>query len=382
MSLRFVSAFAGVGGFDLALEARGHRCVGQIEKDRYCNEVLAQHWPSVPRHDDIVTSKEWADEQGITGAVDLVVGGFPCQDLSVAGRRAGFDGERSSLFFDFVEFAVHVGAKHIILENVPGLLTSHNGRDFEALLQELADAGYPHIEWRTLDSQFFGVPQRRRRVFIVATAAAIGSRPILVEPEERGWDSPTLRAPWASSTGASPLGVGCKSVVNALTASGLFISGPDDNTAQAGHLVAVDPDSVTDAAWMVKSKRARAADDDETWLERGVVPTLNQFDSGDVRTTTVVGFNWQNGGGYGNANPGLGITENGTGPLSVAQRPAVAGENLAVRRLTPVECERLQGFPDDHTACVSMSQRFRQMGNAVTVPVVDYVAWLLEEALA
>ena len=95
----------------------------------------------------------------------------------------------------------------------------------------------------------------------------------------------------------------------------------------------------------MKSKRAQSVDDDETWLEGGVCPTLNAFDSGDTRTTVIVfGFNWQNGGGYGNANPGLGITEDGTGPLSTSQVPAVASRQQ-VRRLTPVECERLQGFP-------------------------------------
>lgn len=377
MSLSFVSAFAGVGGFDLGLEARGHRCIGQVEKDAYCQQVLAEHWPSVPRHDDIVTAKEWADEHGITGAVDLVVGGFPCQDLSVAGRRAGFEGERSSLFFPFLDFAVYVGARHIILENVPGLLTSHDGRDFEALLQALADAGYSHVEWRVLDSQFFGVPQRRRRVFIVATSADLGGRPILVEPEERRWNPATLGAPWSSSPGASALSPSGEGIVFAGSVADPTKAATLLSNGQGG----VRTSDIDGATWIVKSKRARAADDDETWLLNAPVPTLNQFDSGDVRTTTVVGFNWQNGGGYGNANPGLGITEDGTGPLSVAQRPAVAGDSLSVRRLTPVECERLQGFPDDHTAAVSMSQRFKQMGNAVTVPVVDYVVWLLEEAV-
>jgi DNA (cytosine-5)-methyltransferase 1 len=93
--------------------------------------------------------------------------------------------------------------------------------------------------------------------------------------------------------------------------------------------------------------------------------------------TPVIGFNWQNGGGYGRANPGLGITENGTGPLSTSQVPAVAG--VGVRRLTPLECERLQGFPDDWTAGQADSSRYRQMGNAVAVPVVEWIISRLVE---
>jgi len=133
--------------------------------------------------------------------------------------------------------------------------------------------------------------------------------------------------------------------------------------------------------WFVKAKRAQSVDDDESWVEGGVCPTLNGFDTGDTRATVVVvGFNWQNGGGYGTANPGLGITEDGTGPLSTSQVPAVAGSQQ-VRRLTPVECERLQGFPDDWTAGQADSHRYRQMGNAVTVNVANYIGFLVNLAV-
>ena len=133
--------------------------------------------------------------------------------------------------------------------------------------------------------------------------------------------------------------------------------------------------------WFVKAKRAQTDDDFETWTRGGVCPTLNGFDSGDSRATVVViGFNWQNGGGYGNANPGLGITREGTGPLSGSQVPAVAGGTM-VRRLTPTECERLQGFPDDWTAGQADTHRYKQMGNAVTVNVAHYIAELINSAV-
>jgi DNA (cytosine-5)-methyltransferase 1 len=187
--VRFVSLFAGVGGFDLGLERSGHTCVGQVEIDKHAQSVLARHWPDVPKHDDVTTAIDWADEIGLKGNVDLVAGGFPCQDLSVAGKRAGLDGKRSGLFYDALAFAKAVKAKTILLENVPGLLSSNKGRDFGVLLTELADAGYSNIEWRVLNSQFFGVAQRRRRVFIVASVGTEPFRTVLSERESSARDS-------------------------------------------------------------------------------------------------------------------------------------------------------------------------------------------------
>ena len=181
--MRFVSLFAGVGGFDLGFEQAGMTCVGQVEIDKKCVEVLDKHWPTVPRHDDVVTAREWADEQGLVGNVDLVCGGFPCQDVSVAGKRAGLAGQRTGLFWDALAFASHVQAEWVVLENVPGLLSSNEGRDFGVVISALADAGYRHVEWRVLDSQFFGVPQRRRRVFVVASVREPSGSAVFVESE-------------------------------------------------------------------------------------------------------------------------------------------------------------------------------------------------------
>lgn len=206
--MRFVSLFAGVGGFDLGLELAGHECVGQVEIDKHCQTVLANHWPDVPRHDDVRTANEWADQIGLVGRTDLVCGGFPCQDVSVAGRRAGLAGERTGLFWDALSFASHVKARWVLLENVPGLLTSNQGRDFGTVLAALADAGYCHLEWRVLDSQFFGVPQRRRRVFLIAGVAVPDRRPLLVEPKGSVWDSSPLRTSGQKVTGTVEGSVG------------------------------------------------------------------------------------------------------------------------------------------------------------------------------
>lgn len=190
--MKFVSLFAGVGGFDLGFEKAGMECVGQVEIDKHARGVLDRRWPDVPKHDDVTTAIGWADERGLVGNVDLVCGGFPCQDVSVAGKRAGLAGQRTGLFWDALTFASHVEARWVVLENVPGLLSSNNGRDFGVVLSAMADAGYSHIEWRVLDSQFFGVPQRRRRVFVVASSAKRSGRAIFVEREGGSWNPATL----------------------------------------------------------------------------------------------------------------------------------------------------------------------------------------------
>jgi DNA (cytosine-5)-methyltransferase 1 len=187
--VKFVSLFAGVGGFDLGLTRSGHQCIGQVEIDKHARSVLDLQFPEIPKHDDVTTAIDWADEIGLTGNIDLVCGGFPCQDLSVAGKRAGLAGARSGLFYDALRFATHTKAETIILENVPGLLSSNQGRDFGAVLTALADSGYSNIEWRLLDSQFFGVPQRRRRVFIVASLGTKPFRQILSQLESCTRDS-------------------------------------------------------------------------------------------------------------------------------------------------------------------------------------------------
>ena len=189
MTVNFVSLFAGVGGFDLGFEQAGMTCVGQVEIDKQARAILEQHWPNVPKHNDVRTAKEWADDIKLRGNVQLVCGGFPCQDLSVAGRRAGLAGSRSGLFFDALDFAVYVGAEWLVLENVPGLLTSNNGQDFATVLAEMANAGYSYVEWRVFDSQFYGVPQRRRRVFIVGHTGNPSTFPIFVERESSDRDT-------------------------------------------------------------------------------------------------------------------------------------------------------------------------------------------------
>lgn len=168
---------------DLGIHRAGFEVLSQCELDDFRRDILAQHWPEVERHDD-VQSISYPE-----GSTDLLFGGFPCQDLSVAGRRRGLAGARSGLFFEFARIADECIAPGgwILIENVPGLLSSDSGRDFGILLGTLAELGFRDIAWRVLDSRYFGVPQRRRRVFILARRAD-GDRAakVLLEPEGDG----------------------------------------------------------------------------------------------------------------------------------------------------------------------------------------------------
>ena len=183
-NLTGVSLFAGVGGFDLAMERNGVKVVAAVEIDKKCQEVLAHRFPNSKLFDDVTTVKG-SDliGAGFEPSRGIITGGFPCQDLSVAGKRAGLAGARSGLFWEIARIVEETQSEYAILENVPGLLSSNNGADFAVVLSTMADLGYS-VAWRVLDAQYFGVPQRRKRVFIACRRASSGSAgEILFKPE-------------------------------------------------------------------------------------------------------------------------------------------------------------------------------------------------------
>lgn len=159
--ITFGSCFAGIGGIDLGLERAGMICKWQIEIDSYCNKVLEKHWSDVKRYTDITKVDFTKIEK-----VDLICGGFPCQDLSHAGKRAGLSGERSGLFYEIIRAVCDLRPRYVLLENVPGLLILGMG----TVLGELAAIGYD-AEWESLPAAAFGAPHLRYRVFIVAYPA-------------------------------------------------------------------------------------------------------------------------------------------------------------------------------------------------------------------
>lgn len=156
--MTFGSLFAGIGGFDLGFERAGMTCSWQVEINPYCQRVLAKHWPDVRRHDDVCTFPPAGD-----WSVDVICGGFPCQDISNAGKLAGIDGERSGLWSEYVRIIRHLRPSYVVVENVAAL--THRGLD--RVLGELAESGFD-AEWDMLPASAFGAPHRRGRVFVVA----------------------------------------------------------------------------------------------------------------------------------------------------------------------------------------------------------------------
>lgn len=253
--LGVVSLFSGVGGLEIGLENAGMRSVYQCEIDAHCRHILEHHWPGLPRWDDVstLTGREILSK---VDRADVIAWGSPCQDLSVAGRRAGLGGERSGLFYEGMRIIRELREESSgqfprisIWENVAGALSSNKGADFGVILDEMAEAGALVIEWRLLDAQYFGVPQRRRRVFVVAVfdpAVAAGCPDPLLSLSEGLLRYPApSRAQREGSAGASVSGSdGSRSVANTIGAS-LYHKGTVVNQdVNSDHLVVDNPNSV------------------------------------------------------------------------------------------------------------------------------------------
>lgn len=365
------SLFSGVGGFDLGFERAGMTVRWQVEIDKHCQSILRRHWPDAELYDDVTEVRG----DGLP-AVDVICGGFPCQDLSVAGRRKGLAGERSGLWFEFHRILAEARPEWVVIENVPGLLSSSRGRDFAVILSGLGKLGYLSA-WRILDAQYFGVAQRRRRVFLVGHLGDGRAAEVLFEREgggggttagkeegaelardvaaslrssgngERGWIGEAEMGLCAFGGGNTSGAIRVSTALNTReridfdtetlicnTFNG-YTGGVDDNDAQGKHLVVGRPNEAC------SGRRSEA---------RGVPITFNWRSGGDVR---------------------LGITEDGVTALHSRQAPAV--HHVGVRRLMPVETERLQGFPDGWSDGQADGTRYKQMGNAVCVPVAEWI---------
>ena len=311
--MKVLSLFSGVGGFDMGLENAGMETVFQCEWDKHANSILHKHWPDVPKWDDVSTlsGKHILAHAPV---VDVVAWGSPCQDLSVAGKRAGLEGGRSSLFHEGIRIIKELQEESngqypriSIWENVVGALNSNGGADFGIILNEMAEAGALAIEWSVLDAQYFGIPQRRRRVFVIAVFDPVLAErcpnPLLPVAEslpghlakskqKRKSAATTL----TESTGADG------GIVNAIGASLYHKQTVVNQDVNSGHLVVgalaardykgvgnqyvAENKLVTEP--YVKSSRAQTSEDSETWIPGEVNPTLNSFDVGDTRATTAI----------------------------------------------------------------------------------------------
>jgi DNA-cytosine methyltransferase len=453
--ITFGELFAGVGGFSLGFERAGWSCRFQVEWDAHCQQVLAHHWPEVPRFGDVCD---------VNGAelppVDVLSFGSPCQDLSVAGKRAGLEGGRSGMFYEATriikEMRHATGNQYprvAVWENVPGAFTSNAGRDFGAVLDEMVDCGALVCEWAVLDAQNFGVPQRRRRIFLVAIfdSGIAGECPDPLLPvregsprdfaksrkagqEVTGGVAPSLRS-GGSGNYPSERGDGSDNLMVIDRAA--FNQG--ENAQYQPHIgpSELSPSLVAQGPHAIGAYRMQAFGQYEN---DGTSSALKQRDHKDATDLIVqpVGFSHTQGldaqpsteafpslqrEGSGHA---VAFYESGPGfvgqtdvagamraeeenrpsrPTHTIMQPVAYDEyndqlggdthhslragprqstgvmqNMVVRRLTPLECERLMGWPDNHTLhradgkTTSDTNRYKMCGNGVASPCAHWVA--------
>ena len=314
------SVCSGIEAVTVAWEPLGFRPAWFAEIDPFCSALLAH------RYRDVENLGDFTAIQDIGSPIDVLAGGTPCQSFSVAGRRGGLDDARGNLAIEFCRLAGRLRPRWIVWENVPGVLSSNGGRDFASIIGALAELGYG-CAWRVLDAQFLGVPQRRRRVFVVGhlgdwrRAAAV-----LLEREGMCRDTPARRKAREDVAGSLGGGTGERGWCNDLDRSGAFVSMSLNAKGGSGRL---DGESETFVAHTLRGDGCDASED---------------------------------GTGRGDGAPLLALT--GT---------------LAVRRLTPRECERLQGMPDDYTLIpyrgkpAADGPRYRAIGNSMAVPVMRWI---------
>lgn len=450
--MRYISVFSGIEAASCAFEPLGMEPVAFAEVDKHASAVLAAHYPGVPNLGD-VSKVDWKEYRG---KADLVVGGSPCQSFSIAGKREGLKGE-SGLMYEFIRCVREVRPRWFLWENVPGALSSEHGAAFGQLLHEMADGGGYGCAWRVLDAQFFGVAQRRRRVFLVGHLGdGGGAAAVLFESESVSGNTQTSRGKReelarAAGRGASARGgEGMNIQPSVLRAQTIDYKQTPKISDEISHTLTHEGRGGIHSAVAFKYSAGAAARTMLTY-EDGSTPTLtadyhapavalqtghtsgngNGVNTEDVSYTlsqaqdqaiciqgSMIGRSEKNGPRGDGLNDNLSFTLNCTdrhavafaqntrdevrivggdgqtvGALAaspgmkqqsyVAQRMAATihdGSKWVVRRLTPVECERLQGFPDGWTDIPYRGKehppdtpRYKAIGNSMAVPVMRWL---------
>ena len=423
MSLTFIDLFAGIGGFRMGMEQAGHKCLGYVEWDKFARksyEAIHNTKGEWTAHD--ITTVTNDDLRLLRGQVDVICGGFPCQAFSIAGKRLGFAETRGTLFFEIARFAKEIQPQYLFLENVKGLLNHDGGNTFRTIISTLDELGYD-AEWQVLNSKDFGVPQNRERVFIIGHLRGRSRREVFpigrsyetvgvkqvgnINPSGNGMNGNVYSFDGLSPTLTTNKGEGLKIVQPVLTPdraekrqNGRRFKEPGEPmftlTAQDRYGVAILTPKRTEYGKQVR-KQYEAGEIQE---KRSDMTALSPREDGVSNTITTVQkdnlllIKEATKKGYAEAK--IGDSINYSVPNSKTRRGRV-GKGIAqtldtacnqetienkppyrIRRLTPRECWRLQGFPDwafDRAREVnSDSQLYKQAGNSVTVNVIHAIA--------
>jgi len=345
-------------------------CAFVAEVEPFASAVLQHRYPAVPNLGDI-TQEDFCDRATTeAGPIDVLIGGTPCQSFSIAGTRGGLDDPRGQLSLAFVEIVNRLRPRYVIWENVPGVLSSGGGRDFGAFIGALADVGY-RLAYRILDAQYFGVAQRRKRVFVVGCTGDGDPAEILALREGLSGDPAPCREagedlarPLAGRTGGSRQDLDNDTYVTDMRGNG---DGQVVPTLVGDHL-----NRPTDYTPMVADEQQVTSKANRTQPTEDHAPPLTQ--AGRHLCWPEVAMpcmhrdhkgprNWQDGG------------------LQVTASPTPT----TIRRLTPRECERLQGFPDDwtlipwtHGKPAADTPRYKAIGNSMAVPVIRWIGERIE----
>ena len=343
--------------------------------DKYATQIYKTHWPNEAEHTgDIRGVNEWDIPDH-----DLICAGFPCQAFSIAGRRAGFEDTRGTLFFEICRIIKAKRPKLLLLENVKGLLNHDGGRTFSVIIQALDELGY-WVEWQVLNSKHFGVPQNRERVFIVGHLRGTGGREIFPITGNDGKDinGKDLMFMGGIESESTKRWLDDGNDFSRNFPQGQRVYSPEGvSSTLSSHGGGLGAKTGLYAIPVLTPDRAEKRQNGRRFKEEGDPAfTVTSQDRNGVAIYNIQSSGRGNGKIERRIRSGWGIVGTGLGGNS-RQEKTVVKENMRIRRLTPLECERLQGFPDGWTAGVSDTQRYKCLGNAVTVNVIKFLGELI-----
>lgn len=404
----FVDLFAGVGGFRLGMEAAGHKCVGYVEIDKYARtsyNAIHQTEGEFKGHDITSISDDLIRS---IGRVDIITGGFPCQAFSIAGKRRGFEDTRGTLFFEIMRWAAILKPETLFLENVPGLLSHDEGITFETILRKMDAAGYD-AEWDCLNACQFGVPQSRERIFLIGHSRKGCRRKVFplercneqanlerINKINKIYDHSQVLFPESEEAFSFAQKTTCIPVLSPereeKRQNGRRFKTQGEPaftiTAQDRHGLILSSEPKSKVLLEGNINPSSKGMNGNVFSDEGLSPTIttNKGEGLKIRIREATKKGYAEAIKYDGINLSMPESETRRGrvakqmtsTIDTGCQQGVVVEEMRIRKLTPLECWRLQGFPDWAFAAAakvnSNSQLYKQAGNSVAVPVIVAIA--------